>query len=326
VFGNTESANIAHAGVSGEAFAGARGVFGRSISEAVRGVGGSFGIVGTGLATGVDGRGDGAGSFGVVGKGTATGVDGAGVGAGSFGVVGVGGVAGVWGGNSTSGGIGVVGVSGPFSGGATPWAGRFDGGVLVSGNLFVSGGLFVTGTPKSSVVPHPDGSQRVMHAVETPESWFEDVGRAYLRQGVARVEVDPDFVAVSGLGEDYHVFVTPEGPSNGLYVADRTSSGFEVREQSEGASEISFSYRIMTKRSDVRTGRLELLTLPSEAGQVASAEPAKPPASPSPSAPKEPEAVPAAKPRQEAAASEPPTDWPLGVSWPPDVIAGRDEG
>lgn len=90
-----------------------------------------------------------------------------------------------------------------------------------------------------------------MHTVEAPESWFEDVGRAQLRRGVARVDVDPDFAAVSGLGDDYHVFLTPEGPSNGLYVTDRSSTGFEVREQSEGTSEISFSYRIMTKRADV---------------------------------------------------------------------------
>jgi hypothetical protein len=113
-----------------------------------------------------------------------------------------------------------------------------------------------------------------MHTVEPPTSWFEDVGRAQLRQGVARVEVDPDFAAVSGLGDDYHVFLTPEGPSNGLYVTDRSSTGFEVREQGEGTSEISFSYRIMTRRADVRAGRLERLERPSETGEGDAAAPA----------------------------------------------------
>ena len=336
VAGTTFSSSASHAGVLGEANLGGVGVVGQSqsgsgigvqgrgSSQAVRGDGGTFGVVGRGTATGVDGTGTGASGFGVVGRGTATAVDGRGVGAGTFGVVGVGGVAGVWGGNSASGGIGVVGVSGPTtSGGITPWAGRFDGSVQVNGRLFVNGALFVTGSPKSSVVPHPDGSQRVMHTVEAPESWFEDVGRAQLRQGAARVEVDPDFAAVSRLGDDYHVFLTPEGPSNGLYVTDRSSTGFEVREQGEGTSEISFSYRIMTKRADAGAGRLERLERPSDAGETAAA-PAERPTVPSPTSPDEPEAAPSTKALPEGAVPEPPTDWPETVPWPPEVMADSD--
>src|SRR6185312_670807 len=175
-----------------------------------------------------------------------------------------------------------------------PFAGRFDGPVRIRtvggapGDLTVDGSLFVSGPTKASVVPHPDGSQRVMHTVEAPESWFEDIGRAQLREGMARVDIDPDFAAVSGLGDDYHVFLTAEGPSNGLYVTGRTSSGFEVREQGDGTSELSFSYRIMTRRTDVWTNRLEPIELPSEAG-VRAAEPAEPQAVPSPASPEEPE-------------------------------------
>jgi hypothetical protein len=307
VAGSTFSSSLGHAGVLGEANLGGVGVQGKGNTQAVRGDGGTFGVVGRGTATGVDGRG---------------------VGAGTFGVVGVGGVAGVWGGNSTSGGIGVIGVSGPnfISGGLTftPWAGRFDGPARVSGNLFVGGSLFVSGPTKSSVVPHPDGSQRVMHTVEAPESWFEDVGRAQLQQGVARVEVDPDFAAVSGLGDDYHVFLTAEGPSNALYVTDRTSTGFEVREQGEGTGEISFSYRIMTKRTGIRAGRLEPIELPSEAGERAAAEAAELPAFPSPAAPDEPQGIPPAKPVPEREAPEPPSDWPETVPWPPDIMMDSD--
>jgi hypothetical protein len=294
VAGATFSSSVSHAGVLGEANVGGVGVVGQSQS------GSGIGVRGQGSNQAV--RGDG----------------------GSFGVVGVGGVAGVWGGNSGSGGIGVVGVSGPTSGGITPWAGRFDGSVQVNGRLFVNGALFVTGFPKSSVVPHPDGSERVMHTVEAPESWFEDVGRAQLRQGVARVEVDPDFAAVSRLGDDYHVFLTPEGPSNGLYVTDRSSTGFEVREQGEGTSEISFSYRIMTRRADVGAGRLERIERPSQAGESGAAEPAERPAVPFPASPDEPEGAPSARPLPEGAVPEPPTDWPETVPWPPEVIAVSD--
>jgi hypothetical protein len=71
-------------------------------------------------------------------------------------------------------------------------------------------------------------------------------GRAQLQDGVARVGIDPDFAAVSGIRDDYHVFLTAEGRSNGLYITDRTSTGFEVREHGERTSRISFGYRIPT--------------------------------------------------------------------------------
>jgi len=181
------------------------------------------------------------------------------------------------------------------------------------------------------VVRHPDGSQRVMHTVEAPESWFEDIGRAQLHEGVARVDVDPDFAAVSGLGDDYHVFLTAEGPSDPLYVTNRTSTGFEVREQGEGTSEISFSYRIVTRRPDSPLGRLESIEAATDQGQKVDVELAGRPVSPSPEAPEEPPGEPEGAPSVEAKAPEEafvleaPTDWPHSVPWPPEILGDQSE-
>jgi hypothetical protein len=326
VAGFTASAN--HAGVLGETSVDGVGVHGRSSNQAVRGDGGTFGIVGGGTATGVDGTGTGPSGFGVVGRGTVAGAHGTSAGAGGFGVIGIGGRVGVRGdGRGATSGIGVEGIPGPLSGGIIPFAGAFRGSVLVANNLDVNGDLFVSGT-KAAVVPHPDGSERAMYAVEAPESWFEDVGRAQLRQGVAHVDVDPDFAAVTELGDDYHVFLTPEGPTNGLYVADRTPSGFEVREQGESTSAVSFSYRIMTRRADVQAGRLEPVARPpsgaEEPADMRSDQPVSPPAP----TPQEPSVTPEGalqEPARECdARQELPSDWPLDtVPWPPDVVADR---
>jgi hypothetical protein len=160
-----------------------------------------------------------------------------------------------------------------------------------------------------------------MHTVEAPESWFEDIGRAQLREGMARVDIDPDFAAVSGIGDDYHVFLTAEGPSNGLYVGDRTSTGFEVREQGEATSEITFSYRIMTKRTKAGTGRLEPIEPPAEAGEKAAGEPVERRTVPvTPVSPDGPEGVPSTKPLPEGAIPAPPSHWPETVPWPPDIM------
>jgi hypothetical protein len=307
------------------------GVVGRGTATGVDGTATgatSFGVVGRGATTGVHGTGTGAASVGVMGRGSVTGTVGRGVGAGTVGVVGVGGAVGVRGdGPGDTSGIGVEGIPGPISGGFIPFAGAFRGSVLVERNLDVNGDLFVTGF-KSAVVPHPDGSRRAMYAVEAPESWFEDIGRGQLRQGAARVDVDPDFAAVTGLGDDYHVFLTPEGPSNGLYIADRSSSGFEVREQGDGTSDISFSYRIITPRTDMRAGRLQTVERPpSGAGEPVdpmSPELPVPPPAASPDEPTvEPEGTPPAESHHEWDASQrPPSDWPVDtVPWPPDIVA-----
>jgi hypothetical protein len=171
-----------------------------------------------------------------------------------------------------------------------------------------------------------------MHTVEAPESWFEDIGRAQLREGTAQVDIDPDFAAVSGLSDDYHVFITAEGPSNPLYVTNRTPVGFEVREQGEGTNDISFSYRIMTRRADAPLGRLESLEPPTAEGE---SEYTRFAGMPSPEAPEgvpiQPEDAPSAEAEapevaEEAAIPEAPTDWPHdSVPWPPEILRYQSE-
>jgi hypothetical protein len=59
---------------------------------------------------------------------------------------------------------------------------------------------------------------------------------------------------------EYHVFLTPGGESEGLYVTNKTAQGFEVHEQHGGHSNISFDYRIMAKRAGHEKERLEDVT------------------------------------------------------------------
>src|SRR5262249_11714180 len=104
------------------------------------------------------------------------------------------------------------------------WAGLFWGPVAVLGDLTVFG------ANKSAAVPHPDGSHRRLYTMESPESWFEDFGSAKLTRGKATIKLDRDFAALVRT-ERYHVFLTPEADSNGLFVSRKNRRGFEVREQ-----------------------------------------------------------------------------------------------
>src|SRR4029077_19678099 len=121
--------------------------------------------------------------------------------------------------------IGVVGFSnavGVFGQTNDPagLAGLFQGDVLVNGTL--------SATVKNAVVPFPDGTQRVLHCVESPDHWFEDFGTAKLKKGRATVTLDADFAKV--VTWDYHVFITPGADCRGLYVRRKTARSFEVRE------------------------------------------------------------------------------------------------
>ncbi|MFN8635081.1 MAG: hypothetical protein U0893_14590 [Chloroflexota bacterium] len=151
-------------------------------------------------------------------------------------------------GEATGGGVGFVGLAvNPEQGGL---AGAFFGGVTIQGSFTQSGG------PKSAAVPHPDGSYRRMYCQESTEAWFEDFGTATLTNGRAEVTLDPDFDAVVK-GDDYMVFLTPEGDSKGLFISRKGPHKFVVEEQQAGKSTLPFSYRVVSRRREAVGARLE---------------------------------------------------------------------
>jgi hypothetical protein len=140
----------------------------------------------------------------------------------------------------SSGNVGVIGATNnPAS-----YAGVFKGNVFVLGTF--------NATVKNGVVPFPDGSQRLLHCMESPEHWFEDFGSAKLARGRAVVKLDANFAKVIKRG-DYRVFVTPEGNCPGLYVRRKSAGNFEVRELTGGKS--SVSYLIVGQRKDIKQQR-----------------------------------------------------------------------
>lgn len=119
--------------------------------------------------------------------------------------------------------------------------------VDANGNLNISGNLVVSGT-KSSTAKLQNGREVAFYAVESPENWFEDFGSAELKSGVGWVPLEAAFSEATNASAAYHVFLTPNGDSNGLYVARKTATGFEVREHGGGGSNVAFDYRIVVRR------------------------------------------------------------------------------
>ncbi len=121
------------------------------------------------------------------------------------------------------------------------------------------GNLSCTGT-KSAVVNVASGKQVALYAVESPENWFEDFGSAKLSSGVASVKLDPVFAQTVNSAMDYHIFLTPNGDCNGLYVSLKTATSFEVHELGGGVSNVSFDYRIVARRKGYESVRMADVT------------------------------------------------------------------
>jgi hypothetical protein len=72
--------------------------------------------------------------------------------------------------------------------------------------------------------------------------------------------LDRTFAQTVDVSSDYHVFLTPVGDCRGLYISQRTATGFEVHELGGGQSNVSFDYRIVALRRGFENVRLADIT------------------------------------------------------------------
>jgi hypothetical protein len=122
----------------------------------------------------------------------------------------------------------------------------------------VTGNLFCTGTLGAVV---KQGSKKVgLYTVQSSENWIEDFGSGALTGGVATIRLEPHFARTISGRADYHVFLTPAGDCDGLYIANKTATSFEVRELRNGTSSVQFDYRIVGHRKGFESARLPDIT------------------------------------------------------------------
>ncbi|HEY4815045.1 MAG TPA: hypothetical protein VIH58_10235, partial [Chthoniobacterales bacterium] len=92
--------------------------------------------------------------------------------------------------------------------------------------------------------------------MQSSEEWVEDFGSGALLGGVTTIQLDPRYARTISSQPNYHVFLTPAGDCDGLYIANRTATSFEVRELKNGNSNVPFDYRIVAHRKGFDSARL----------------------------------------------------------------------
>lgn len=123
-----------------------------------------------------------------------------------------------------------------------------------AGNIVITGTLTQSGTPMS-VSRLARGNRLIMYSPKQAIATVEDVGETQLVLGQAYVRLDPRFAGTIDEHASYLVFLTPQGDTSGLYVAEKTAAGFMVREHG-GRSNIAFDYRIVAKPFGSHDARL----------------------------------------------------------------------
>jgi hypothetical protein len=139
------------------------------------------------------------------------------------------------------------------------------GDISTHGNfvIFGSGEYLVNSTCVAGCSASAAAVRRVQtYVARSSQPTIEDNGEAQLVNGFTYVRMDPAFVNVIDQRSVYSVSITPEGNSNGLYVSQKTLTGFAVRENNGGKSTLAFEYRIVAKPFDSIAKRLPMVDIP----------------------------------------------------------------
>jgi hypothetical protein len=119
-----------------------------------------------------------------------------------------------------------------------------------------AGNLTCTGQVKTLATTGGGARTVETYSTQSAENWMEDYGSGTLENGVGVVKIDPTFSETVSETADYHVFLTPNADSKGLYVINKTPTSFEVRESGGGTSTLMFDYKIVAKRRGFESQRL----------------------------------------------------------------------
>jgi hypothetical protein len=122
--------------------------------------------------------------------------------------------------------------------------------------VYYEGGIGGTGE-KSTIVKTSKGPV-ALYSQESPENWFEDFGEGKLINGKAHIELDPFFLEVVNINEQYpmKVFVqlTSGEPMN--LVVKKGLNGFDLITE-DLTSNATFDYRVVAKRKGFEDLRLK---------------------------------------------------------------------
>lgn len=119
-------------------------------------------------------------------------------------------------------------------------------------NSYLGTDYKVFGSGTVSTIVQGENDKHIMYAPEAPEVLFQDFGVGQLVNGTTTINIDPILAKniVVDANHPLKVYVTLEGECNGVYVTNKSLTGFTVKELQHGTSNVSFSWQIVANRKD----------------------------------------------------------------------------
>jgi hypothetical protein len=122
-----------------------------------------------------------------------------------------------------------------------------------AGNMYIHGGYGTFSKTR-------DGNIATTFTSKVASPTVEDNGTGHLVNGVAMIQLDSAFARTIDTSQAFHVMLTPDGDTRGLFVASKSATGFVVREVQGGRSTIDFDYHIYAPALGQAGVRMTVLT------------------------------------------------------------------
>ena len=154
--------------------------------------------------------------------------------------------------------FGVVGYATSAASGT--WSGYFDAVNTANGYVFLGGTFggtdyaYNSGGAKLTNVKDFNGKNRGLACIEAPEILFQNFGIGQLANGFVHIDIDALLAKNITINEKHplRVFIQLEGDCKGVYVTNKTTTGFDVVELDGGKSNTKFSWQIVANRADTK--------------------------------------------------------------------------
>ena len=157
------------------------------------------------------------------------------------------------GGAFTGDSIGVYGYATKLGNGTFGGYFRNGGSTAYVGGRYDNTDYKINGTGTVSTIVKNTAGERVnLYCPEAPEIYFQDYGEGQLVNGKAHIELDPDFAKNVTINEKHplRVFIQLEDDCQGVYVTNKTKTGFDVIELNGGKSNAKFMWTVTANRAD----------------------------------------------------------------------------
>ncbi|MCA6364984.1 MAG: hypothetical protein IM638_18280 [Bacteroidetes bacterium] len=151
--------------------------------------------------------------------------------------------------------------------GNNTWGGYFNNGSATDyayvGGRTLATNFKINGPGTVSTIVRDTNDQLVnLYCPEAPEVLFQDFGQGQLVNGRAHIELDPNFTKNIAVNAEHplRVIIQLEGDCNGVFVTNKTATGFDVIELQSGNSNVNFTWFVTANRADSRDAQGNLIS------------------------------------------------------------------